>query len=280
MATIQKFEPQYEDDVLKLLEYFNNKNVTITQWKSIWNNSWINENETPGYILLDNNNVVGFLGLIYGNKIINNKNYRICNLTSWYVKPEYRSESLKLLMQVLKYKNHILTNLTPSKRIRKIVQKLGFNKIDNDIILLLNIPLFIKKNNILTYNIDAAYFNSSLLEIYNQNINYNIRFVLMKNDKEDTVFAYKIRKKKGVKYIYIMYISNPIYFANNSFAVRNFLFRNTFVPLIMIDSRLLEYKKIPFSIKIAGLFPKYFKTDLENIENIDNLNSEFVLLNI
>lgn len=279
MTTVKPFDKQYEDKILILLEDFHNSNIDTEQWRSIWENPWRNENEIPGYMLLDENQVVGFLGFVYGSRIINGTEYRFCNMTSWIVKAEYRADSLKLVMPILKMKEYSITNLTPSVTVRQIIEKLGFTKIDNDVLLLPSIPFALSNSYSISFRIDESILNESERSIYSQNKMFDIQFGVIRNQGEYCLFAYKIRIKKGIKFCYILYISNSELFNMAAIYLRYKLFWKTFTPFVMIDSRLIKCQKMAFSYKLSGRFPKYFKTKLDDIAEIDNLNTEFVLLN-
>lgn len=279
MTTVKPFDKQYEDRVLSLLNDFNSSKINAIQWRSIWENPWRNENEIPGYMLIDEDRVVGFLGFIYGSRIINGAEYRFCNMTSWIVKPEYRADSLKLVMPILKMKEYSITNLTPSVTVRQIIEKLGFTKIDNDVLLLPSIPFALSNSYSVSFRIDESILNESEKSIYSQNKMFDIQFGLIHCQGQYCLFAYKIRIKKGIKFCYILYISNSELFNKAAMYLRYKLFWKTFTPFVMIDSRLIKCQKMAFSFTLSGKFPKYFKTKLDDISEIDNLNTEFVLLN-
>lgn len=61
-----------------------------------------------------------------------------------------------LLFPILKLKGYTLTNLTPSKTVSTILERLCFTKIDNDVIILPALPLKFYKTINLSYKIGKS----------------------------------------------------------------------------------------------------------------------------
>lgn len=282
MTLVKPFSIEYETKVLELLQDFKNPNISNEDWKNIWNNPWKTDSEIPGFIMIDesNNSVVGFIGLIYGFRTYNEKTFRTCNLTSWIVKPEYRSESLMLLFPIIKLKGYTITNLSPSKTVCKILERLGFSQIDNDVLILPAIPIRISKRIELSYEIDKSILSPEEVRIYEENLNYQVKFGIIRDKQSYCLFAYKIREKKGIRFVYMLYISNSEFFNNNFQYIRYELFKKTLTAFIMCDSRMIPNKNIGFSFTLSGKFPKFFKSEITDTKIFDNLNSEFVFLNM
>jgi hypothetical protein len=83
-----------------------------------------------GWILRDEQVIVGFMGIIPSRFQIFRKEIVVFNATTWYVHPDYRSESLQILIKSINYtKGSIYFYTTPSDRAIKILQKLRFHPI-------------------------------------------------------------------------------------------------------------------------------------------------------
>jgi len=61
---------------------------------------------------------------------------RICNTSSWIVRPEHRASSVLLLKPVLSLRNCTIVQLTPSQRAHDIFSKLGFVPLESEQLLL------------------------------------------------------------------------------------------------------------------------------------------------
>lgn len=91
---------------------------------------WTAEKPDLGYALWHRGEVVGFLGAIYAERPLGGRLVRICNLSTWYVRPEFRNASLKLLYPILAQRAWSITNLTASPAAQRVMEGLGFQMID------------------------------------------------------------------------------------------------------------------------------------------------------
>tara|TARA_B100000242_G_C43053036_1_gene492137 strand:+ start:3380 stop:4252 length:873 start_codon:yes stop_codon:yes gene_type:complete len=84
-----------------------------------------------GYYLLDNSTIFGaFLLFEQGNIFYNNKHLKILNISSWYVAPSHRGVLPFIMLKSLvkNNKNSIITNLTATKNVQKILNSFGFKQ--------------------------------------------------------------------------------------------------------------------------------------------------------
>jgi len=63
-------------------------------------------------------------------RTIRGETVRLCNTSSWIVKPEYRAHSLALHAKVIADKSIAVTNLSPTAHVLKLLEKLGFTLMD------------------------------------------------------------------------------------------------------------------------------------------------------
>ena len=79
-----------------------------------------------GYALKNNSNKIIGVILIFDQGFVND--FRMINISSWYVKPSSRGYlSLLMIKKLLNdFKNFIITDLTPTKSVYKILKSFGF----------------------------------------------------------------------------------------------------------------------------------------------------------
>ena len=77
-----------------------------------------------GYVLKSNSNKIMGVILIFDQGFIND--FKMINISSWYVKPKYRGYySLSMIEKLLNdFQNFIITDLTPTKSVYKILKSL------------------------------------------------------------------------------------------------------------------------------------------------------------
>src|SRR5437763_13206944 len=66
-----------------------------------------------GYLLEVAGNPVGVILLMFAAKICRGQPIISCNVSSWYVEPEYRSQGALLTAMALKHKHVTYVNVTP-----------------------------------------------------------------------------------------------------------------------------------------------------------------------
>ena len=75
---------------------------------------WEVESPNAGFMLLDDDEIVGVQLAFYSERTIDGRRERFCNLGAWCVLPDYRLHSLRLLKAALSQKGYHFTDLSPS----------------------------------------------------------------------------------------------------------------------------------------------------------------------
>lgn len=117
---------------MRLLQRFDSPDMTPAVWERLFNNLWDPQGRA-GLVMLDGEQVVGFLGTIYSTREINGEPINFLNLTSWIVEESHRSQSLSLLFAALADKSQTLTDLTASPEATAILKRLGFKTLESSV---------------------------------------------------------------------------------------------------------------------------------------------------
>lgn len=99
-ARIADFERVYP-----LLQDFGISRITKDHWRRLFTRNWDSPEDYCGYLLDQDGEVKGFLGLLFSERTINGRLEKFCNMTSWMVKQESRGHSLQLFLEALKLKD-------------------------------------------------------------------------------------------------------------------------------------------------------------------------------
>ena len=131
MAEVRPLDASAFDDVYEELLHDLNPRLARAAWHRLFDPPWSVPDPTVGYGLYDpRQGLVGFLGTVRSELRHQGRTSELCNLTSWTVKPAFRSESLALLAPVLARQEATLTNLTPIREVHQVVSKLGFRTLE------------------------------------------------------------------------------------------------------------------------------------------------------
>lgn len=285
-------EAKYNDfeKVYPLLHKLNSTTLSKKDWSNIFVNNFATDEDFCGFVIEDNEQIHGFFGTIFSKRIINGKEYKFCNTTSWIVEEEYRAKSLVLLIKIHKLQNYIFTNFTPSETVYPILKKFDYKDIDNTKFLLKPKPVFSSKVKIITNKFEV-FLNEKDLKIYELHKKFNLGFFIVKKNTDYCFVVYRNKKycpaklkkitkgKINLQLAEIEYVSNKQLFLEN---LREILFK------ISIKNKIIAFaiykKHLPTDIiKMA----KKYKTQRKFVyrgnlpaTEIDVLFSEIIILDL
>ena len=202
---------EYFEDTIN---YLKKQNVlSYKNLKKIFDSN--NNTQYPlGYIILNReNNIVGFMGTFFSEKLSKTNKQIFCNIHSWIVDLKYRINSFYLLSPVIK-KNFNLTAFTPVPTLVGLLVKFGFIEkfLFYRVVFCLPYLSFFKLDNNLIEekNIIKTFLKSPDLEIFNSYVKKPYIKILIKNNKNNKyIFIIGvIIKKKRIKIFNIFYVSN------------------------------------------------------------------------
>jgi hypothetical protein len=281
--TLKKASADDFSSVYGLFLDFNDHNLSRENWNQLFKPHWDYDEGYYGYILLEDNLPIGFLSTIFSQRLINNKYYRFCNLSSWIVKDGYRNRSLYMIQPLLKLKNYTITLLTPSEITEQVFAKLGYKQLDSGIRILLPIPQFggYLKNKlqiIFDRKVIKGLLNDNELKIFHDHAEFNCIHAMICSY---TGHCYMIMRKiirKQIPFAYIHYVSNFEVFNQMIDRLRISLAMKLKVIGIIIDERFVHDCNMRFFIKYPRV-SMYKSPDLEP-KDIDSLYSEYFLLDL
>lgn len=131
MTTIDETTPDDYEAIVSLLSRVF-PIITPERWASKLDYWWesnpaFGEDMDRGWILKDNDEVVGFTGNIPTKFQIAGREIIADNCTAWGVLPEYRSKSIFLIMKQIKESgNSVLFSSTPAQTTLELIQRCGF----------------------------------------------------------------------------------------------------------------------------------------------------------
>jgi hypothetical protein len=287
MVTVEKVTHDDFDLVYPLLKTFKNPNISIDDTRKLFANLWGNDENYCGYMLKDDDTVVGFLGLIFHERILSNRTIRFCNLTSWIVEEGFRDKGALLLLPVLRLENYIITNLSPSEKVCEIMKKLKFTLFEKNKIYTYSLPLLghpvNMKGSCVNIILDKEKIKSKLndkdSQIFSDHLQLKCTHVLIEKNDDYCYLVITRPVKKKLPFGHIHYISNHDLFFKSFNSLRVLLpFKLKVVSLIM-DERYIAGRNVKGYLAVRH--NKYYKSNYEDFDDImpfDNLYSEFPIL--
>jgi hypothetical protein len=266
------------------LEVLKNRNISKDNWEKLFKKHWCESEEFFGYVLINNEKAVGFLGTIFSHRLINNRPHKFCNLSTWVVSKEYRMYSIQLLFKVLKLTNVVITAFIPSATTGKIFSGLGFKEIEKELLIIPPTLTFrsIFSSCTLDFNKTTIteYLNSEEKKLLNDHIGFKLIYLLIKSKTGNCLIIGTRKKWKNITFARIHFISNLTVFQSHySFVCLNVALKFRVLGLI-VEGRYLQNCKIgKYFIHRKLSYPMMYKSDVVETGEIDTLYSEFFILN-
>lgn len=136
MAASAVVRPVEAEETPRIIDFLRRgfvPHLTAAALRGLFDYQWEGAAQKPnrGFALwASNGDVCGFIGAIYARRLLAGQAVMTCNLSTWYVVPEFRAASMKLLYAVLSQKEYSILNFTPSPGVRRIMEGLGFETMD------------------------------------------------------------------------------------------------------------------------------------------------------
>ncbi len=126
MVTIRETTAEDFDQVYPLLLGFDAPYLTEADWRQLFIDHSGCQDGRFGYVLVDDGTIVGTIALTFSERTFRGRTHRLCNMSNWIVKNEYRGRSLMLLAKVVALEGVTLTALSPTPEVLRMCKKLGF----------------------------------------------------------------------------------------------------------------------------------------------------------
>lgn len=289
IPTVEKARGEDFEKTYPLLRNFNNPKILRVQWKRLFTDNWNFQKDYCGYKLVHEKEIVGFIAYVLSKKLINEKWENFCNISSWTVKPEYRSSSIDLLYPILELKDYSIISYTPSPGAYEIETKLFNLKIlDSHEVIIpalprLSAPMEMKFK---MTTLEANRNNERLLsllpdyerQIFRDHEKFKCHHMLITSSKGVLYMIFKRIFKRNLPFVKLYYVNNLRLFLSH---LEGICFR---VPLalktvgIVVDSRFLQDRNISCKKTKNFFMPMLYRSDNLQPQDVDYLYSEFFLL--
>lgn len=280
MPTIRKATPEDFDYIYPLFSGFQEPRPSKEEFQQLFVPRWDSDETYVGFILEENSLAVGYLGTLFSIREINGRKEKFCNLCTWTVKDEYRSEGLPLLFRVLRMKDVTVTNFT-GNRVAPILTKFGFKPIDETLKILLPVPIRGDGCELIfdTSRI-ALYLDTHDRLIFEDHREFKYPFVLLKAKTGVSLLSFKKVNRKRLPVLEAHYLSGRDVFLKHIRHVLLSLCLHTGAVGLMVGDHFLGDASIPFSMTISQRQLRLFRSTTVSIEEMDTMYSELQILNL
>ncbi len=281
MVTVQQATIAQFDDIYPLLDFFAIEEMDRERWFALLNSKWSTKYDYFGYVLLDDERVVGFLGTFFSDRVIDGKESAICNLYCWHVLEEYRRESLFLIRPILQLQDTCITALTSSEGAIAVYRRFAFKELETQV-LIFPFRLSFSFRTTIEFITDRGAIRLKLagaqLKILDDHKFASCSHLLLfdKKTQDYCYLLYNRVQKKGLYFTQVYFISNGNLFKKAFARLQWFFLKENKTVLTVVDKRLLALCNPGFGFSYTLRYPRLYRSDDLPPEKIDNLYSELL----
>jgi len=281
MITLREiFDEDLEDVYCFLSENFNPE-LELDVWSLAFNRSWMLEKPNNGFMLLENNNIVGVLCALYAQRQTQGGIRNVCNTTTWFVLDAYRFHSLKLMIAILDQKGFFFTSLSASPEVYELHLQLKFRSHVTTLVAIPNLPklnYFSKKLEILADpGSISRYLDSHIKQISIDHMNLaTVHQVVFRTSDETLLVIFDICTVRGLRATNILYLSNPDMFYQNQNEICSYFLLHNYTLFTRIHR--CSMSKVPtFSFEIKRNITLFYNGDIKELPFPEFIYSEHML---
>ena len=282
MTEVRAVGAEAFDEIYPLLREFPTQQMSREDWRRMLFSTPWSDNPQRGYALYSGEKAVGFIGTIFSTRHLAGRVEPVCNLSSWIMLPEHRSDVLKLLSPVLKLRDQTILNPTPSSAAYGIFSRLGFIPLESERVIVPPVPRFGFGK--------GGSFTTSQADLERELTGENrtiyrdhswcaaARHVLLRRGERTCYLIAAPVHKRHLPFAEIEYASDWDLFWELTPLAHAALFPGTRALALFVDKRFAQGRKPPLSV--AWRCPRLYRPARKEIEPsmIDGLYSELMNL--
>jgi len=239
---------------------------------------WKVDAPNHGFVLRDGQRIVGAFLAFYSERLIAGRAERFCDLGTWYVLPEFRFHSIRLIKALLAQDGYHFTALTPSYKVVSIQSRLGFRPLDTSAALIPNLPWLTAPGRT-TISADPDVIERTLaekeLKLYHDHAQaLAARHIVLLRGQDACYVIYREIRVKGIPLAVIVHVSNPQLFQRAVLPLTRHLLVRHRLLATLAELRIIGHRP-PLSFKVTS-WPKMYRSASLEPDQIEDLYSEFV----
>jgi hypothetical protein len=254
------------------------------EWAEAFRQDWGVTKPNNGFLIRVDHRIVGGIGAIYAERLIGGRPERFCNITSWCVLDQYRSQSMRLALALTSQPGFHFTDLTPTEVVSKTLQFLKFRPMNERQAVIPHLPWPFSRLAGVRVVTDPEQVDQILSPEARKAFrdHRHLRWLGHLAIGRPGAYCHVVYKKTYLKNLpgaFVLAASDPHYFLQYRFALGSHLLLRRGLVFTRIESRLLPRVPRP-CIELSGYRNKVFRSDTLAEADISNLYTEIVALDL
>ena len=268
----------------KFLHSNLSQRITVKAWLHAFNTDWFPEKPNYGFLIRDQDRIVGGIGAIYSIQLIRGKPERFCNITSWCVLDAYRSQSMRLAMAIVSQNDFHFTDLTPTAVVAGSLGFLKFKPLDERRTVMPNVlwPAASLTGVRIVSDTDEIehLLPNNAARVCRDHLGFPwLKHLAVGTDGRYCHVIFKRQKLKRLPCAAIFSLSDPDLFVKHHRVIGHYFLTRHGLVTTRVETRLLN-KTPRMSVQVSGYQNKMFRSDTLSPSDITNLYSELMALDL
>lgn len=276
-------KPIEASDVERVAEFLHvhlSARVTQEAWARAMGALWGVEKPNSGFMLLDDDSVVGAHLAFYSERDLDGGSEPVCNLGAWCVLPEHRFHSLRLLHALLAQEGYSFTDLSPSGNVIPLNSRLGFDALDTTTRLAPNLPWPGRPGRPLISadpELIARTLSGRDLRLYRDHAGAGAaRHLVLIRDGESCYVIFRKDRRKGLPlFASFLYVSDPRLLRELARPLARHLLVRHGALVTLAEERIVGHWPLA-SLRLRSGRPRMFRSARLEAAQVDYLYSELV----
>lgn len=253
-------------------------------WAQAFLQGWCADKPNNGFLLRHEERIVGGIGAIYAERVLRGRPERFCNITSWCVLDEFRTQSGRLAMAVVSQPGWHFTDLTPTEVVSRTLQFFKFKPMDERHLVWPNLPwpggLMAGVRVATAPDRIAALLAPDDARAFHDHRHLPwLRHLAVGRGEHWCHVVWRTTRLKNLTGAMVLAFSDADLFLRHRLAVASHLLLRHRMPFTRVEARLLP--RLPgAAIELAGYRNKVFRSETLQPADISNLYSELVALDL
>ncbi len=283
-ATVHPIADEDLTDVCQFLHDQLDASRPVEAWEKAFQNSWMPAKPNHGFLLRDQDKVVGVIGAIYSEQRIRGQVEQFCNITSWCVLDAYRLQSMQLAITLTSQEGYHYTDLSPTEVVAGVLRFLKFKPLDANPTLMANLPWPGLGRDGSRVIVDPEELERELppeaARIYQDHRDYpGLYHLAVGRAGQFCYLIYKRRTIRGLPCAMIIGLTDAALFLRYRWMLGHHFLMKLRMPITGIETRLLPAKP-PISLQRHGYRSKMYRSETLDASDITSFYSEAIALDL
>lgn len=255
------------------------RGLAAADYLALFTYPWRPSDASLGVVLESCGRIVGFIGCVWADRMIQGEIHRFCNLSNWCVLPEFRRQSMDMFFAVVCDRNITYTDLSPIPAVENLLTGMRFCPVNHykwfTVPMMHAVGLLRKVRIVTDRDTVLRYLDPSQAAIWRDHQGIGCQHTVLVDDSGYCYVVSRKRKRKQLVFSEILYVSDAPMMRRHLERLKISLLARDRTLVLACDEHI--YGARPWGF-VRYFRPEYLRSRFICPKDIDHLYSETALL--